>query len=272
MILMAEVILKPIGNFDLTVEAEAITPDNFAGKTAAEIGEILIWQAPAQAKLSEFFSVEGNGGSSAEDTTITIDGDVPRVKRIGQEMTSGKIIIKGSTGMHVGNTMAGGEIIVEGDAESWAGMEMKGGLLHIKGDTLDHVGCAYRGSWHGMTGGRIVIDGNAKNQVGGGISGGEIIIGGNVDNFCGIRMNGGLIVVKGNAVRTTAAEMTGGVMVVGGRIEKFSPGFEMEAVECDLKFDDVECAGEFMKFTGDYAIPQKGKGTLYASYENNECL
>ena len=269
---MAEVILKPTGNFDLTVEAEAVTPDNFAGKTAEQIGEILVWQAPAQMKLSEFFSVEGNGGSSAEDTSIVIDGDVPRVKRIGQGMTAGKITIKGSTGMHVGNSMEGGEIVVEGDAESWAGMEMKGGLLHIKGNTKDHVGCAYRGSWHGMTGGRIVVDGSAMNKSGGGMDGGEIIIGGNVDNFCGIRISGGLIVVKGNAIRTVAAEMTGGTIVVGGCIEKFTPGFELGAIECDLKFDDIECPGEYMKFTGDYAISQKGKGTLYVSCDNNECL
>ncbi|SFM18458.1 formylmethanofuran dehydrogenase subunit C [Methanolobus profundi] len=269
---MADVILKPIGNFDLTVEAEVVTPDNFAGKSADDIGKLLVWQGPEELPLADFFSVEGNGGSSAEDTTIIIDGEIPRVKRIGQEMTGGKVLIKGSAGMHVGSGMLGGEIIVEGDAESWAGMEMKGGSIHIKGDTKDHVGCAYRGSWKGMSGGRITIDGNAVSQVGGGLVGGEIIIGGSVKHFCGIRISGGLIVVKGNAVRTVGAEMTGGTIVVGGCIERFTPGFEMVDVESDLKFNDIECPGEYKKFTGDYAIPQKGKGTLYVSCNNNECL
>lgn len=269
---MAEVILKPTGNFDLTVEAEVVTPDNFAGKSAQDIGKLLVWQGPKQFPVSDFFEVVGNGGSSAQDTTIVIDGDVIRVKRIGEGMTAGKIQVKGSTGMHTGAAMIGGEILVEGNTDSWPGMEMKGGLLHITGNALDHVGSAYRGSWHGMTGGRIVIDGNAGNQVGGGMSGGEIIVGGNVDNFCGTRMNGGLIAVKGNAIRTVGAEMTGGTLVIGGTIDKFTPGFMQTAVESDLKFNDIECPGEYKKFAGDYAIPQKGKGVLYVSAQNNEDL
>jgi formylmethanofuran dehydrogenase subunit C len=120
-----------------------------------------------------------------------------------------------------------------------------------------------------MTGGRIVIDGNAMNQVGGGISGGEIIINGNVDNFCGIRANGGLIVVKGNAFRTVGAEMTNGIIVVGGHISRFTPGFQYQVVEKDLKFGDIECPGEYKKFAGDYAMPQKVKGTMYVSSEFN---
>ena len=269
---MAEVTLKPTGNFDLTVEAEVVTPDNFAGKSAEEIGQLLVWQGPVQYPLSNYFEVKGDGAASAEETTIVIDGDASRVKRIGEGMTAGKILVKGSTSMHVGAEMKGGEIIVEGDTDSWAGMEMEGGLLHIKGSTKDHLGSAYRGSWKGMTGGRIVVDGDAVNQVGGGMSGGEIVIGGNVKHFCGIRINNGLIVVKGNAHRTVGAEMTGGTIVIGGTIEQFTPGFELEDIESDLKFDDIECAGEYKKFTGDYAIPQKGKGTLYVSCMNNECL
>lgn len=267
---MAEVILKPKGNFDIMVEAEVITPNNFAKKTAKDIANLIVWQGPSEYALSNFFEIEGNGGNSAADTTIIIEGDIPRVKRIGQEMSDGKIIINGWAGMHVGSGMSGGEIIVEGDCEAWAGMEMKGGLLHIKGNTKDHLGCAYRGSWHGMSGGRIIVDGNALSQAGGGISGGEIIVNGNVENFCGIRANGGLIVVKGNALRTVGAEMTNGTIVIAGHITKFTPGFQFEAIENNLKFADIELPdGEYKKYTGDYAIPQKVKGVLYVSSKCN---
>lgn len=266
---MAEIVLKPKGNFDIMVEAEVITPDNFAGKTAQDILKLIVWQGPLEYPLSNFFDIEGSSGNLAADTVIIIQGDIPRVKRIGQEMTDGKIIIKGCAGMHVGSGMSGGEIIVEDDCDSWAGMEMKGGLLHIKGNTKDHLGCAYRGSWHGMTGGRIVLEGNALGQVGGGISGGEIIINGNVDNFCGIRANGGLIIVKGNAIRTVGAEMTNGIIVVEGHISRFTPGFQYDSTENDLKFGDIELSGEFKKFAGDYAIPQKVKGVLYVSSKCN---
>jgi len=191
--------------------------------------------------------VEGDAGASAEDTSIVIKGDSARVKRIGEKMTAGKITVEGSVSMHVGSQMIGGEILVKGDADSWAGMEMVGGLLHIEGNANDHVGCAYRGKWIGMSGGRIVIDGNANNNLGGGISGGEIIVGGNVGHYTGIRQNGGLI----------------------GTIERFSPGFEYVTNESDLKFDDIECPGEFMKFLGDNAITKRPKGTLYVNQDAN---
>lgn len=269
---MAEVKLTPKVEIGIMLEAEVITPDIFAEKNTNEIENLLVWQGSRQFPISDFFDVEGSGGTSAEDTSIVIDGDVTRVKRIGCQMTAGSITINGSAGMHVGSEMEGGEITVKGDADSWAGMEMKGGLLHITGNIKDHLGCAYRGSWHGMTGGCIVIDGNAQSQVGGGMSGGKIIVNGNVENFCGIRQNGGLIVVKGDAVRTVGVEMSGGTIVVVGHIRNFSPGFEHVATEKDLKFDDIVCSGEFQKFIGDYALGKRAKGLLYASKNANKEL
>ena len=262
--------LIPKGNIDIMLEAEVITPDAFATKNAAEIGDLLVWQGPKQFPLSDFFEVEGTGGATAEDTSITIEGDVSRVKNIGYEMNAGSISINSSAGMHVGSRMSGGQITVNGDVESWAGMEMSGGTLHIKGNAKDHVGCAYRGKWHGMSGGKIIIEGSAMSQLGGGMDGGQIIVHGNVENFCGIRQSGGLIVVKGNAIRTVGAEMSGGTLVIGGSITNFLPGFELAGMEKDLVFDDLQCKGEFKKFNGDYAISDKGSGVLYASKNANE--
>jgi formylmethanofuran dehydrogenase subunit C len=240
---MAEVILTVNTKIGLKVEADVITPDTFAGKNKSEIEALLVWQGPKQFPISAFFDVEGDAGASAEDTSIVIKGDAARVKRIGEKMTAGKITVEGSVSMHLGSQMVGGEILVKGDADSWAGMEMVGGLLHIEG--------------------------NANNNLGGGISGGEIIIGGNVGHYTGIRQNGGLIAVKGNAIRAVAAEMTAGTMVVNGTIERFSPGFEYVTNESDLKFDDIECPGEFMKFLGDNAITKRPKGTLYVNQDAN---
>ena len=269
---MAEVTLTPKGEIGIMVEAEVITPDTFAGKSASEIGDLRVWQGPKELPLSDFFDVKGDGGKTPEETSIVVGGDVSRVKRIGNSMTAGKITINGSAGMHVGAEMSGGEITVKGDANAWAGMEMKGGLLHITGNAKDHVGCAYRGSWHGMTGGRLVIDGDADSQVGGGMSGGEIEVLGSVQNFCGIRQNGGLIVIRGDAVRGVGAEMSGGAIVVGGSITNFLAGFEQVGSESDLLLDGVSCPGEFLKFSGDNAIIAWTKGTLYASKNANEGL
>ncbi len=266
---MAEIILTVKSKIDIKVEADVITPDTFAGKTNSEISSLLVWQGPKQYPLSDFFDVEGEAGKTAAETSIVVKGDACRVKHIGERMTAGSITVEGSVSMHTGAFMEGGQIIVEGDADSWAGMEMKGGLLHIKGNASDHLGCTYRGKWVGMSGGRIVVDGNANNNVGGGISGGQIIVGGSVGHYCGIRQNGGLIVVKGDAIRAVAAEMTGGTMVVGGHINAFSPGFQYDSNECDLAFEDIECPGEFMKFSGDFAISKRPKGTFYVNQAAN---
>jgi formylmethanofuran dehydrogenase subunit C len=269
---MEEVVLIPNKEIDIKLEADVITPDFFAGKTAEEIGNLSIWQGPKTYPLSEFFEVIGNGGSSAAQTLIRIKGDAMRIKRIGEGMSAGKIEIEGSAGMHVGTGMKGGEIIVYGNADSWAGMEMTGGLLHIKGNAGDHVGCAYRGKWHGMKGGRIVIEGSARHQLGGGMDGGEILVEGNVEGFCGIRQNGGLIVVKGRALRGVGAEMAGGTIVIGGKIERFSPGFEYISMENSVKSGEIELIGEFKKFTGDYAISKRAKGVLYVAANANQEL
>ncbi len=130
---MTEVILRPKGSIDIMVEAEVINPDVFAGKTTSEIEQLIVWQGAKQLALSGFFDVEGSAGSTAADTKIIVQGDVPRVKHIGHGMKAGEIVIEGSSGMHVGSEMIGGSIFVKGDAGSWAGMEMKGGTLHIIG-------------------------------------------------------------------------------------------------------------------------------------------
>lgn len=262
---MGKILLKPKGEIGIMIEAEVVKPENFAGKSQKEIEQLLIWQGPSQLPLSDFFDVDIAPSDGSEETSIIIDGDVPRVKHIGHGMKSGKIEILGSVGMHVGSEMAGGSIIVKGDAGSWAGMEMKGGLLHITGNVGDHVGCAYRGSWRGMSGGKIKIDGNARSQLGGGITGGEIMVSGNVENFCGIRQGGGIIIIKGSAIRGVGAEMSGGTIAVCGRINQFTPGFVQAGSEKNPKLGENQLEGIFTKFTGDYAIGKNPKGTLYAS-------
>jgi formylmethanofuran dehydrogenase subunit C len=260
---MAEVLLQPKGKIGIMIEAEVIRADTLAKKRGEEIEKLLVWQGPVQLPLGDFFEVEVRGTGQAEETVVVIEGDVSRVKRIGQGMKAGKLEILGSAGMHVGAEMAGGSILVRGDAGSWAGMEMKGGLLQILGNAGDHVGCSYRGSWKGMTGGQILIEGNAQSQLGSGLVGGQIVVAGNVESFCGIRQNGGLVLVKGNAVRGAGAEMTGGTLAVLGKIKQFSPGFVEAGREESPKLGDLQLEGKFARFSGDYAISKNPKGVLY---------
>lgn len=268
---MAEIKLVLRGKIGITVEAEVICTDLFAGKTKEDIEKLIVWQGSKELPLNEFFEVELQGnGDLPEQTKIVINGDVSRVKRIGQGMKAGEIEILGDAGMHTGTEMTGGKILVRGDAGPWSGMEMKGGLLQISGNAGDHVGSAYRGSWRGMTGGQILIEGNAKSQLGGGLAGGSITVEGNVENFCAIRQNGGLMLIKGNAVRGLGAEMTGGTAVILGKITNFSPGFVLQGMDTNPKIGELQLEGKFARFSGDYAAGKNPKGVLYCKKAEEE--
>ena len=69
-------LLKYHSTTTVPVEAECLTPDGVAGKTAAEIGAMLLQHGNAQAPLGDFFSISGDAG----DGDLTLEGDCSRVK------------------------------------------------------------------------------------------------------------------------------------------------------------------------------------------------
>src|SRR3712207_6537649 len=141
-------VLKYHSTTTIPVEAEVITPDQLAGKSAREIAALPVQHGNAQAPLGEFFTVEGD----AADQDVVIEGDCTRVKWVGANMRSRRITVRGSVGMHLGAEMVGGEIHVHGNAGDWVGAEMRGGLIHVRRDAGHLAGAAYRGSRHGMRG------------------------------------------------------------------------------------------------------------------------
>ncbi|MGB9929082.1 MAG: formylmethanofuran dehydrogenase subunit C, partial [Methanosarcina sp.] len=143
----------------IPIEADDVNPDNFAGKTEEEIKTIKVWYGNSQAPLGDFFNIEVEGTDSAENTKIIIEGDVSRVKRIGQNMSAGEIEINGNVDMHCGFGMKGGKITINGNADSWLGCEMTGGEIVLNGNAGYYVGAGYRGEACGMKGGKITING-----------------------------------------------------------------------------------------------------------------
>ncbi|RJS69189.1 formylmethanofuran dehydrogenase subunit C, partial [ANME-2 cluster archaeon] len=176
---MQTVTLTPKRSPTISIEAEQITPDAFAGKSAAEIGAIPAWEGNEQITLADLFDVAVDGSDDAANTKIVIDGDVPRVKRIGEAMTAGEIVIKGDCDMHCGARMSGGKITVEGNADSWVGREMTGGEILVKGNAAYYAGGGYRGETCGMRGGKLVIEGDVLDFLGEHLCGGEIVVKGN---------------------------------------------------------------------------------------------
>ncbi|MHA1605962.1 MAG: formylmethanofuran dehydrogenase subunit C [Candidatus Freyarchaeota archaeon] len=267
--------LTPIEKPKVPVEAEVISPDVFSGRSVEEIGELEVWRGNRKKKLKDLFRISGDAAGSSEETTIIINGDVSYAKRIGQNMSSGEIVIKGSAGMHVGAGMKGGRIVVEGDADHWAGAEMKAGILHIKGNAGNYLGGGYRGGT-GMSAlkkgvyGTIIVEGNAGSEVGAWMSNGKIIVKGNVGAFAGVHMSGGIIVIHGDAGERLGGEMTGGTIVVMGRVQELLPSFEYRGEVSEVEVDGEKISGPFLSFSGDLA--EDGKGMIYILKEKNPHL
>jgi formylmethanofuran dehydrogenase subunit C len=266
---MATVTLTPIKVPSLRLEADNITPDAFAGKSADEIAALHVYMGNTRYTLGEYFSVAGSAGATAAETAIVVDGDVSRVKYIGMKMTAGKITVKGSADMYVGAWMQGGTVTVTGDVDAFAGTGMTGGEILVEGDAGNYLGAAYRGDWRGMQGGIIRVGGDAGSDIGTFMRGGSIIINGNVDVHVGTHQEGGSIIVKGDAKSKVGGQMVEGEIYIFGDIEVMMPGFQYRE-DADLEVDGI--SARFALYEGDIGErhpKRKGEviyGKLYLKY------
>lgn len=190
------------------LEAEVLIPDQLASLSLSDIAASPVFLGKRRMRLDDFFTVEGRPGDELE-----LRGDLRQVKWIGRKMTSGRIVVRGSVGMHLGAHMKGGTIEVEGDAGDWVGAEMTGGFIRVRGNSGGQVGAAYRGSMAGMRGGTIIVDGTAGLEIGMRMRRGTIVIGGPVKDFAGLQMKGGTIVLLRGAEIRTGAWMVRGTII-----------------------------------------------------------
>ncbi len=220
---------------ELYLEANLITPDQFAGKSVAEIGAVEVSEGKIKYPLSVFATIDGTSGATAAETKIVLNGDWTRVKRIGQQMTAGEIVINSTTDMYTGGWMKGGKITVNGDVDSFTGIAMAGGELTINGSAQNHVGSAYRGDWRGMTGGVIRVTGNAGNDIGTFMRGGTIIIEGDAFIHVLTHAEGGTIIIKGNVEGRVGGQAVKGDVYVLGKIQYMMPGYKyLDDVEAEV--------------------------------------
>ncbi len=249
---MQTVTIKPKKDIRISVEAENISPDKFAGKNEKDILSLEAYLGNQKTTLGELFSIKVEGTGAAADTKIVMEGDFSRVKRIGEGMSAGLIMIKGNVDMHLGAKMSGGKITLSGNADSWAGREMKGGEIIIEGNAGYYLGAGYRGETCGMRGGKITVMGNALDFLGEHMCGGEIVVKGNAGLLPGLSNNGGKIVIGGSTSRP-GSEMAKGT-IIAGKVEEMMPVFKQEGTEA------VEGI-TYKKYTGDVIV--NGKGVLY---------
>lgn len=257
---MAEIKLKLKKQPEFPLEAESISPDNFAGKSANDIKKLEIYHGNEIVTIGDYFSVSGKSGD-VNDLKIVIDGDLSNVKRIGEKMTGGEIVINGDVGMHVGNQMKGGKILVNGNADDWAGAMLNGGELEITGDAGNYVGSAYRGFWKGMTNGVIKVKGKvgveAMLWARGSVPAKKLptLICGSAGSFLGIHNHGGTIIVEGDVDRCAGADQIRGIIVIKGKVSRLLPSYKKigEVKEIEL-FNGEKITGKFTEYGGDFSV------------------
>jgi formylmethanofuran dehydrogenase subunit C len=259
--------LTALREFNVPIQAPCITPENFANKTLNEIKKLPATEGNRNITLDDIFKIEQ---SPTETPNIALNGDLSKVKRVGQAMKTGEIVINGNIGMHTGEKMAGGKIIINGNAGGWTGSEMKKGTIEIHGDAGDYLASPYRGNDLGMKGGLITVDGNVGTDVGCHLKGGIIKIKGSAGRFLGYHMTDGAIYVEKDCDVRAGACMASGKIVIGGTLE-ILPSFTIDSVKPKVKVDDnTNVAGPFYVFLGDRS--EHGTGKIFANKAANPAL
>jgi formylmethanofuran dehydrogenase subunit C len=270
---MSRTFLRLRESVTLPVEAEAISPDRFAGLSQAQVTALPVLVGRRHRHLGDLFEVEGDGAAE-----ILIEGDLSHVKRIGQGMTQGKIDIQGNVGMHLGCAMRGGEISVRGDVGAWAGAKMSGGKLWVHGNAGAMLGGPYVGETRGMRGGVIVVEGDAGPRVGERMRRGLIVIGGDAGELAGARLIAGSIVVLGLLGERPGAGMKRGTIVaLGGLKDSLLPTFRyactyqpvflrtylrrLQAMRLPITQEQIYA--DYRRFTGDANTIGKGEILVY---------
>jgi len=236
----------------IPIEAEEIIPQNFLRKD-----DITVYYGNKERSLEDLFFVTIEGPAvSPDQVEVVLTGETGMIKRVGEYMNAGRIIIEGDIGMHCGNFMSAGEIVIRGNADAWLGREMRGGRILCEGNAGHYCAAGYRGEKRGMRGGTVEVKGNAGDFTAEYLSGGEVIIHGNCGDLPGVEMRGGTLVVGGDCARP-CGNMTGGTCMVFGKARQFLPTFRSNGSQ------EVEYAGKRYRmntFRGDVA--NRGKGTL----------
>ncbi len=174
----------------IPLEVETLLPERLRDLRAAEIERLPVLFGNQTGSVGEYFHVSGE---VVENQEMRFVGACENLKRIGEGMSQGRIVVEGSAGMHLGAEMHGGEILVTGNVSDWCGAELDGGTIRIRGNAADHLGGAYRGAKRGMTGGEILVEGNCGHEAGQGMRRGLIGVAGNVGDSVGYQMSGGTI-------------------------------------------------------------------------------
>ncbi|SNR71023.1 formylmethanofuran dehydrogenase, subunit C [Methylobacillus rhizosphaerae] len=191
------------------VDLSALTPDNLAGKSVADIAAILLVSGREKLRVDSVFDI---AGSDAAD--IVFNNASGKLDFIGSHMKTGKITINGGAGSYLGLQMRGGHIVLNGNADAFAASGMANGLIEIKGNVGDFLAAALPGDRKGMKGGMVLISGNVGERAGDQMRRGIILIEGNAGAYLASRMLAGTIGVLGSVGEYVGYGMRRGTLLL----------------------------------------------------------
>lgn len=268
------VVLRLKESTTIPIEADSVTPDNFIGRSQAEIERLPAFYGRREVTLGDLFTVEGG-----DSQNIILEGDLSHVKRVGQRMSQGRITIHSDVGPHLGAQMSGGEIIVHDDVGAWAGAQMSGGAIRVHGDAGPMLGAAYTGEKLGVRGGVIVVDGDVGPRAAERMRRGIIIAQGDLGDFAGVRMIAGSLFAFGRlGARPGAGMKRGTILTLEGLTDGVLPTFRhscicespvflryylrrLQAWGLPVAEDWIE--GRYRRYTGDATTIGKGEIFVY---------
>lgn len=207
----------------IPLEVDGLSPAKLAGMSIEQIKACEIWYGKTKRQVGDFFQVETVEGTPDlpegisildDDACLEYFGDLSRVKRIGQSLDEGLILVHGDAGIHLGAFMSGGCIVVEGSTGDWTGAHMSGGQIRVKENVGNFTGSGYWGRKLGMTGGQILIEGSAADMTGRLMRRGLITVLGDTGDFTAGNMVAGTVIVGGTTGRRTGAEMKRGTVIL----------------------------------------------------------
>ena len=82
------------------VEVDGLLPDRLRGLSIDSILRIELTQGNARLTVGDLFEVSGD---CSDDLTLIWQGQLQGVKRIGQGLSTGRIVVEGPAGTSVGN-------------------------------------------------------------------------------------------------------------------------------------------------------------------------
>jgi len=268
----------------IPIEADSIRPDLFVERNYLEIEALPALYGRRRVTLGDLFEVDGAYSDHIIVRGVTGRLDSLRhIKRIGQGMRHGQIVVYGDVGAHAGAEMAGGEIVIHGTVGAWAGAQMSGGIIRVDGDAGPMLGAAYPGELRGMRGGAIFVCGNVGPRAGERMRRGMIVVGGNAGPFSGVRMIAGSLFVCGTlGPRAGAGMKRGTIVTLKGPEGALLPTFREAGVfpftflrlylrrlreyECKLPIYDAHITGAYHRYTGDITTLGKGEILIYAEH------